>query len=200
MRYWSTLPHTTLAQTSAWLAKMLASPQNGTTEFVVCLRRPTSAAPAPSDPLESSEAGPEVASQVIGKIGIWRGTEIGFFLHRDYWRQGLIREALEALLPYYFKPVEEDGRGLEVITADTDPRNGASIGFLKGFGFEVTGTEERTFQVGPYEVLGVATGGEGGEWVDSVYLALKREVWTEREKESSGKEVERRKDGSRESV
>src|SRR6266516_1419796 len=38
MRYWDTLPHASLIQTTDWLAKMLASPQNGVTEFVICLR------------------------------------------------------------------------------------------------------------------------------------------------------------------
>jgi ribosomal-protein-alanine N-acetyltransferase len=87
-------------------------------------------------------------SEAIGKIGIWGGTEIGFLLHRDYWRQGLMREAMEALLPYYFGAVEEGGRGLGVVTADTDPRNEATLAFLHRFGFETTGREERTFQVG----------------------------------------------------
>ena len=97
----------------------------------------------------------------------------GFLLHRDCWRQGLLREAMEALLPHYFGTVEEGGRGLGVVTADTDPRNEATLAFLHASGFETTGREERTFQVG----------GEGGEWADSVYLELRREVWLERERE-----------------
>lgn len=83
-----------------------------------------------------------------------------------------MREAMEALLPYYFGLVEKGGIGLGVVTADTDPRNEATIGFLQRFGFEVTGREEKTFRIG----------GEGGEWVDSVYLGLRREVWLERER------------------
>jgi ribosomal-protein-alanine N-acetyltransferase len=172
MRYWDTLPHASLVQTTDWLAKMLASPQNGVTEFVMCLRpsasTPTSA-PASEGPPHSKPTESDDLSGVIGKIGIWRDTEIGFLLHRDYWRQGLMREAMEALLPYYFGAVEKGGIGLEVVTADTDPRNEATIGFLQGFGFEVTGREEGTFQV-------------GGEWVDSVYLGLRREIWLERER------------------
>jgi RimJ/RimL family protein N-acetyltransferase len=171
MRYWDTLPHSSLVQTTDWLAKMLASPQNGVTEFVMCLRpsasKPVSAGLPHSKPTES-----EGLSEAIGKIGIWRDMEIGFLLHCDYWRQGLMREAMEALLSYYFGSVEKGGIGLEVVTADTDPRNEATIGFLQGFGFEVTGREERTFQVG----------GKGGEWVDSVYLGLRREVWLERDR------------------
>jgi RimJ/RimL family protein N-acetyltransferase len=74
------------------------------------------------------------------------------------------------------------GGGLEVITADTDPRNVASLAFWAGLGFEVTGREERTLQVGPYGVEDA----EGGEWVDSVYLALRREVWMERSRAERG--------------
>lgn len=171
MRYWDTLPHASLVQTADWLAKMLASPQNGVTEFVMCLR-PSASTSASAGPSHSKQTESEGLSEVIGKAGIWRDTEIGFLLHRDYWRQGLMREAMEALLPYYFGPVEKGGIGLEVVTADTDPRNEATIGFLQRVGFEVTGREKKTFQVG----------GEGGEWVDSVYLGLRREVWLERER------------------
>jgi ribosomal-protein-alanine N-acetyltransferase len=171
MRYWDTPPHASLVQTTDWLAKMLASPQNGVTEFVMCLR-PSNSIPVSAGSPPSTLIEPKGLSEAIGKIGVWRGTEIGFLLHRDYWRQGLMREAMEALLPYYFRPVEEGGIGLEVVTADTDPRNEATIEFLQVFGFEVTGRKERTFQVG----------GEGGEWVDSVYLGLRRGVWLERER------------------
>ena len=160
---------------------MVAGSQNGVTEFVICLRPPPSASvrapetvPAPASPPEN--AGPSDA--VIGKIGIWRGTEIGFLLHQSYWRRGLMREAMDALLPYYFAPIADGGRGLEVVTADTDPRNGASLSFLTGCGFEVTGREERTARVGVY---GAET--EEDEWVDSVFLALRREVWTKRKRE-----------------
>jgi len=177
MRYWDTPPHASLVQTTDWLAKMLASSQNGVTEFVMCLR-PSASIPASAS--ASASAGQPHSKptkfdgllEAVGKIGIWRDTEIGFLLHHDYWRQGLMREAMEGLLPYYFGAVEQGGIGLEVVTADTDPRNEATIGFLQGFGFEVTGRKERTFQVG----------GDGGEWVDSLYLGLRREVWLERER------------------
>jgi ribosomal-protein-alanine N-acetyltransferase len=179
MRYWDTPPHASLVQTTDWLAKMLASPQNGVTEFVMCLR-PSASIPASASASASASAGQPHSKptkfdgllEAMGKIGIWRDTEIGFLLHHDYWRQGLMREAMEALLPYYFGALEQGGIGLEVVTADTDPRNEATIGFSQGFGFEVTGRKERTFQVG----------GEGGEWVDSLYLGLRREVWLERER------------------
>ena len=90
----------------------------------------------------------------------------------------------------------------EIVAADTDPRNSASLGFLRSVGFEVTWRQERTSQVGPYQVPRALTGAEAGEWVDSVFLALQREVWIEgeREKKSKWEEVERREIGSRTSV
>lgn len=53
-------------------------------------------------------------------------------------------------------------RGVQRVLADVDPRNGASIGILRRFGFEEVGREERTFETH----LG---------WCDSVYLELRRE-------------------------
>ena len=47
------------------------------------------------------------------------------------------------------------------MTADADPHNEASLGLLRKLGFVETGRAERTFLI-------------GGEWFDSVYLALRR--------------------------
>ncbi len=93
---------------------------------------------------------------VIGKAGFWQGPEVGFILHPMTWGQGLATEVLQALLDYGFQTL-----GYEEITADVDPRNSASLGLLKKFHFEETGRAERTFLLGE-------------EWVDSIYLSLKR--------------------------
>ncbi|KAF2428278.1 GCN5-related N-acetyltransferase [Tothia fuscella] len=138
MRYWSTLPHKSISDTETWISKMIASPQNGITDFIIV---------------------DQSSNNAIGKIGIWSGNEIGFTIAREYWRKGIVSEALNALLPYYF-----DELGYESITADADPRNEASIAILKKFGFVVTGTREKTFEI-------------GGVWVDSVDLEFKREDW-----------------------
>src|ERR1700739_269385 len=55
MRYWDTLPHASLVQTTDWLTKMLASPQNGVTEFVMCL---CSSASTPASASALASAGP----------------------------------------------------------------------------------------------------------------------------------------------
>jgi [ribosomal protein S5]-alanine N-acetyltransferase len=141
MEYWSTLSHTSPSQTEEWLTKMIASSQNGITDFIIADR---------------------ATSIAIGKIGIWHGSEIGFMISREYWRQGLASEALEAVLPYFFET-----KGYEKIVADVDPRNEGSISVLGKFGFRVVGRRERTFEI-------------GGIWVDSLDLELKRDTWRSR--------------------
>jgi len=151
MRYWSEMPHSHISKTSKWISNMTASPENGVTDFIICLQ-------------------PNMVP--IGKMGVWQGHEIGFLLARECWGKGLAKEALNALLPYYFGSTAEGGRGLEKIMADTDPRNAACNGFLKSFGFEVTGFEEKTFEI-------------DGQWVDSTYLELTRERWEARNRPAS---------------
>ena len=123
---------------------MLASPINGILDFSIVLPNPN-----------CSRARPKV----IGKAGIWdpSNCEIGFLLHRSFWGQGFMTEALKALLPYLW------AQGVERIVADVDPRNEGSIRLLKGFGFVETGRAERTFET----ALG---------WCDSVYFALERPI------------------------
>ncbi|KAJ9609557.1 hypothetical protein H2200_005884 [Cladophialophora chaetospira] len=104
-------------------------------------------------------------SITIGKIGVWQDSEIGFILSRTYWGQGLAQEALSAILHYLF-----DEKGMQEITADVDPRNERSVRVLQGMGFVKTRFVEKTFEI-------------GGEWVDSLYLGLKKEVWEGRYKE-----------------
>jgi ribosomal-protein-alanine N-acetyltransferase len=126
MKYWSTLPHTSLSQTEDWLTKMILSPQNGTTDFIISHN-----------------------AIAIGKIGIWSpsskplGGEIGFLLAKDHQRQGFMTEAMKALLPYYVNDL-----GYEKITADVDPRNDASIALLLKFGFRIVGRREQTIEIG----------------------------------------------------
>ena len=138
MKYWSTLPHTTMAETQNWVESMLSNPRNGVLDFII---------------VEKATSTP------IGKIGIWSGMEIGFMVARTHWRRGLVSEALEAVLPILFAHP-----GIETIFADVDPRNEASIGILKKFGFLETGRRERTFEI-------------GGVWMDSVDFALTKEAW-----------------------
>jgi RimJ/RimL family protein N-acetyltransferase len=120
MRYWSSLPHTDIEQTRAWLANMIGDLPEESCDFVV-----------------------EFQGRVIGKAGCWRLPEIGFILHPDYWGHGLAREALAAIIPHVFRRYP-----IDAIIADADPRNDASTGLLTRMGFAETGRAQRTIQVG----------------------------------------------------
>ncbi|TID25744.1 hypothetical protein E6O75_ATG03607 [Venturia nashicola] len=128
MRYWSSLPHTKLAQTEEWLSKMTSSPLNGTTDFIISYN-----------------------ATAVGKIGIWSlspdthmlGGEIGFLLAKEHHRKGFMTEALRAILPYLINQL-----GFEIITADIDPRNDVTIELLMKFGFRIVGRRDKTFQIG----------------------------------------------------
>jgi RimJ/RimL family protein N-acetyltransferase len=133
MRYWSTPPHATLEESRAWLISMIEEPADIRDDYVV-----------------------EHDGRVIGKAGCWRLPEIGFIIHPDYWGQGLMREALEAVIASIFAKFPVDR-----LTADVDPRNAASLALLNGLGFVETGRAAGTWQV-------------GGALCDSVYLALAR--------------------------
>jgi [ribosomal protein S5]-alanine N-acetyltransferase len=65
--------------------------------------------------------------------------EVGFILHRAYWRQGLMTEALWALLHYAFSQLQ-----LQRIYADVDETNLAARSLLTKLGFQpVAGTTTR---------------------------------------------------------
>jgi len=75
-------------------------------------------------------------SLLIGTIGFWRiikehyRAEIGYMLHPDYHGQGLMREAMEAVLEYGF------GRmNLHSVEANINPGNLASAKLLEKSGF-----------------------------------------------------------------
>ena len=98
----------------------------------------------------------ECEGSVIGTAGIHEGDEIGFILHPDYWRKGLMREAVQRIIAHAWATTDFDQ-----ITADADPENAASVGFLTALGFKETGRAKNTFCV-------------DGHWSDSVYFALPR--------------------------
>jgi RimJ/RimL family protein N-acetyltransferase len=133
MRYWSTPPHESLDQSRRWLRGMTSAPATVADDYIV-----------------------EYEGRAIGKAGAWQLPEIGFLLHPDLWGRGLMREALEALIPHLFARHD-----LPRLTAEADPRNTRSLGLLARLGFRETGRASRTMQWGE-------------EWCDSVYLALDR--------------------------
>lgn len=133
MRYWSTAPHHSPEQTQENLDRLIANSQGTLTYFVI-----------------------EMGGRVIGTAGMHKTDEVGFLLHPDYWQQGIMTEAMQAIIPYLFQ-VTDRGQ----LTADVDPRNAASVELLKSLGFVETHRAQNTFCI-------------EGEWSDSVYFALPR--------------------------
>jgi ribosomal-protein-alanine N-acetyltransferase len=78
----------------------------------------------------------ETPALLIGTIGFWRmdkanhRCEIGYMLHADYWRRGIMDEAMGAALDYAFKVLD-----FHSIEANTDPENEASGRILEKHGF-----------------------------------------------------------------
>ncbi|NBD29304.1 MAG: GNAT family N-acetyltransferase [Alphaproteobacteria bacterium] len=133
MRYWSSLPHGELDTTRAMLDTMIAAFADQPTYFIW-----------------------DHSGRAIGAGGMHAPWEVGFILHPDHWRKGLAREAMSAIILHLWATTRAPA-----LTADTDPRNAASIGLLAALGFVEAGRARNTFVV-------------GGEWSDSIYFALAR--------------------------
>jgi RimJ/RimL family protein N-acetyltransferase len=126
--------------------------------------------------LESDAAGKSMCwaltlkgqDRMIGKCILFqfseqnRRAEIGYILNRDYWRRGLMQQALGAVIDFAFDTLK-----LHRIEADVDALNTASLGILEKLGFEREGLfRERWFV---YE-----------EWQHSVMLGLLKRDWKAR--------------------
>ncbi len=120
MRFWSTLPHESMAVTEPWFEQQFFSGVPGRDEWII-----------------------ERDGRVVGNIGIWNMPEFGFILHPDAWGQGIGSEAARAFIDYAFATHD-----IEAITADVDPNNAASLNLLRKLGFTETGRAERTFLIG----------------------------------------------------
>lgn len=120
MRFWSTPPHDTLAQSEDWLRSMVEA-----------------------DPAESDDFVIECDDRVIGKLGCWKLPEIGFMVGADDCGRGVAAEAMAAFLDRRRK-IGDPRR----ITADVDPRNLASLRLLRRHGFVETGRAKGTWTVG----------------------------------------------------
>ena len=83
--------------------------------------------------------------------------EIGYLLNRKYWRQGVMYQAIGAVINFAFNNLN-----LHRIEADVDTENAASIGLLEKHGFQREGLFRDRWRV--YD-----------EWQDSVMLALIRD-------------------------
>ncbi len=96
----------------------------------------------------------EMDGNWIGGAGMYRDYEVGFMLSRPYWRQGIISEAMTAIIPHLFETI-----GVPYMTADADPLNAASCGILNALGFHETHRAKNTFCINDV-------------WSDSVYFRL----------------------------
>lgn len=73
---------------------------------------------------------------MIGVIGYWRTkpehfrAEVGYMLMPEFWRRGLMKEALNEVLKYGFEKM-----GLHSVEADINPENIASAALLRNCGF-----------------------------------------------------------------
>jgi len=130
MRYWSTVPHPDLATTAKFVTDMITRPYEGSDDFIV-----------------------EGEGRVVGKLGSWRLPDVGYIFDPATWGRGYASEALAAFIAH------RRAIGSAELTADTDPRNKASIRLLQRHGFTESGRAERSWLV-------------GGEWCDSIYWKL----------------------------
>ena len=133
MQYWSTAPHDSPARTQENLDRMIASAARQLVYFVI-----------------------DMDGKAIGTAGMHKDDEVGFLLHPDYWRRGIVTEAMTAIIPHIFATTD-----VAQVTADADPLNLASVACLKSLGFQQTSTAKNTFFI-------------NGVWSDSVYFALPR--------------------------
>lgn len=120
MRYWSTLPHSSIEVTRPWLERMIERSASGGEDFAI-----------------------EFEGRVIGDVGAGRLPEFGFMIDPGHWGRGIATEASRAFVEHVF-----DATSVEQLTADVDPRNTASLRVLGKLGFGITGTATRTFLLG----------------------------------------------------
>ena len=85
-------------------------------------------------------------SAIIGTICLWNfkiesyRTEIGYLLHPDHWRKGIMKEAITSVVDYGFSVL-----GLHSIEALLSPENIASSSVLESTGFEKEGHLKESF-------------------------------------------------------
>ncbi|MDF7813032.1 GNAT family N-acetyltransferase [Hymenobacter sp. YC55] len=79
---------------------------------------------------------PAATQELLGTIGLWRimaehhRAEVGYGLHPDYWQQGIMSEALAAVLDFGFQQLK-----LHSVEANVNPNNTASRRLLEKHGF-----------------------------------------------------------------
>ena len=110
--------------------------------------------------IEHLESGRIMGTTTLASLDRSNGRcEIGFILHPDYWRQGMISEALPLVINHAFGTLK-----MRRIEADVDPANEASLRTLERMGFQPEGLARERWQV-------------NGEIQDSVMLGLLHHEW-----------------------
>jgi len=115
MIWWSSGPHTSLAETADYVKGNAAEGQGYDCWAIT--------------------AGDDVA---LGWVILIDGKpdvkEIGYILHREHWGNGIAREAVSRVIDHGF-----DDLKLRRIFADTDPENAGSISLIQRLGFQYEG-------------------------------------------------------------
>lgn len=140
VKYWVSTPIVDRQVSNDKLAEYMASNEKGESiDWAVCLKN---------------------QPQMIGRCVLFhldepnRRAEIGFILNRKYWRRGLMRQAVEAVVQFGFDTLK-----LHRIEADVDPDNAGSLALLESLGFKREGYFPERWLV-------------GDQWKDSVMLGL----------------------------
>jgi [ribosomal protein S5]-alanine N-acetyltransferase len=117
MRYMAMPPPKDISEAQQQIQKYLQGyQQNEAIRWVICLR--------------------EQPDQLIGTVAFWKmdkanhRAEIGYTLQYDYWRQGIMSEAIGAAMEYCFRILD-----FHSIEANMYPENEASRGVVEKLGF-----------------------------------------------------------------
>ncbi len=129
MRYWSHPAHKDVSQTQEFLDWFIHEDWDQREEYIL-----------------------EYKGRCVGKAGVWASPEVGYILHPDLWGQGLISEAMLALLPRIFAKFAD----VSALTAEVDPRNTGSVALLRKLGFEQTDYQIKNFDYGGIEMCDTA--------------------------------------------
>jgi ribosomal-protein-alanine N-acetyltransferase len=147
MRWWSSPPHESPTVTAEMLGRVLAQYAAGAgIEWAITRRA-------------------EPGDVAVGKIGHWRWqrahsrSEVGFVLRRDLWRQGLVTEALRAVVAFGFATLR-----LHSVEAQLDADNGASARTLERVGFRREGLLREAYW-------------DGRQWRDTLVYGLVGKDW-----------------------
>ena len=111
------------------------------------------------------------SNTLIGDIGFWRlipsraSGELGAKLHPSYWRQGIISEAMEAVLTYAFSSLN-----MRTVECNVEEINQASLKLCNRFGFSQVGIAK-----------GYLYSAEKNDYVDSIFLTLNNDQLKKKE-------------------